>query len=166
MSVRKINTVFLDMDGVLSNFEKRWVDIFGESPLDTRGRKIFSPKWNMFCEGGEFENLELFPGALELVEYLQDKNLEISILSSSGGRAHHDRVAEQKTRWLKKHSLSFSEINIVPGRYIKKDFARADALIIDDTQDVIDSFIEAGGNAILHRDFKSTLSELNALYAI
>ena len=35
----KIRTLYLDMDGVLANFEKRWIDLFETSPNETRSKK-------------------------------------------------------------------------------------------------------------------------------
>ena len=67
----KVNKIYLDMDGVLCNFEKRYFDLFNETPGSSRDRKEFSQNWTDFIVGNNFEHLELFPGALELLSYVR-----------------------------------------------------------------------------------------------
>jgi hypothetical protein len=60
---------------------------------------------------------------------------------------------------LKRHGILYTA-NIVPGRHLKKDYAKPDVILIDDTQDVIDDFNAAGGIGILHKDIRQTISIL------
>jgi hypothetical protein len=62
--------LYLDMDGVIANFEKRYIELFNESPGSSRDRKQFSNNWTVFIEGKNFETLDWWPGGPELITYL------------------------------------------------------------------------------------------------
>jgi 5'(3')-deoxyribonucleotidase len=154
-----IKKIYLDMDGVLSDFERRYREIFGTDPALVRERKQFSEHWTEFVRGHHFNNLDYFEGALELLEYLADKDVEIEILSSSGGEQYHNIVEQDKILWLCEHGIPY-HANIVSGRSQKKNFAEPDALLIDDHVDNIRQFVEAGGLGIHHTNVKETIAKL------
>ena len=152
------------MDGVVANFEKRYIELFNESPGSSRDRKEFSNNWTKFIEGKNFETLDWWPGGPELITYLGKNNLDVEILSSSGGNKYHDLVVEQKKNWIKTFNLPEQwKINIVAGRKKKAEFATPDSILIDDTLDVIEAFNKAGGIGIHHKDVGNTIMLLNIL---
>ena len=157
------------MDGVLADFDKRYVELFNESPADSRNNKNFSPNWSAFVKGSNFATLEKFPGAVELLEFvrmLEDKfSVEVEILSSSGGERYHQQVSEQKNEWLLKNGLDYAR-NFVPGRRFKKEYATPETILIDDTEDVIDDFNRAGGLGILHVNVADTIKILKDAFQI
>jgi phosphoglycolate phosphatase-like HAD superfamily hydrolase len=158
--------VYFDMDGVLANFERRWTELYGEPPQHTRAVKRFSSKWENFVLSRQFESLDFFPGAHEVYNFVRDSGraLSIQILSSSGGEIFYDEVREQKINWLRNSRMQFAEVNIVPGRRLKKNYATANSILIDDTPDVIEDFNNAGGIGILHRDSQETISILKEIF--
>lgn len=165
MSIKKI---YIDMDGVITNFNKKYVEIFNTEPHHTRDKKDFSENWDHFVLKGQFEFLDWFPGGQELVKYaknLADKGYQVEILSSSGGQKYHEIVTRQKLSWLARHGVTF-KANIVPGRKHKTPFAGPDAILIDDTEDVIDAFNHANGHGILHRNWDETKEKLENLLAM
>lgn len=148
------------MDGVLCNFDKRYFELFGESPGLSRDRKNFSSNWTKFIEGENFATLDWHHGGQELLAYVQTiPNIEIEMLTSSGGLKYHTEVTIQKTQWLCERDINF-KINTVPGRKLKAEYAKSTTILVDDTPDVIDSFGAAGGIAILHTDVNDTISKL------
>ena len=156
--------IYLDMDGVVANFEKRYIELFNESPGSSRDRKEFSNNWTKFIEGKNFETLDWWPGGPELITYLGKNNLVVEILSSSGGNKYHDLVVEQKKNWIKTFNLPEQwKINIVAGRKKKAEFATPDSVLIDDTLDVIEAFNKAGGIGIHHKDVGNTIMLLDIL---
>jgi len=161
MTVKKI---YLDMDGVLSDFEKKFIEYYGQLSLAKRDRKQWSKDWEDFVLNKKgFEKLEWFPGGQELLSYLRKhSSLHIEILSSSGGERFNGEVTVQKIKWLRKHGIHY-KANIVPGRKKKAEYATSDSLIIDDTPDVVRYFTQAGGQAILHKDVKETIQTLDSL---
>ncbi len=158
----KISKIYLDMDGVLCFFEKRWEELYNETPRESRDRKEFSDNWDHFCTTRQFEKLEWFPGGQELLKFIRKYDVEVEMLTSSGGKKYHDLVADQKKVWLKKHGIAYKP-NVVPGRSHKTEYAKPDVILIDDTEDIIVAFNKAGGIGILHKDVGKTLQRLEAL---
>jgi hypothetical protein len=149
--------VYVDMDGVLCNFERRYFERYNELPGSMRDKKDFNVYWDDFVLTNQFETLDLYPGASELLHYLDlQTHVEKEILSSSGGPKYHEIVSEQKKVWLKKHSILYPA-NIVSGRKNKSLYAKPDTILIDDTSEVITAFNKAGGIGILHKEIGNTL---------
>jgi hypothetical protein len=159
----KVTKLYLDMDGVLCNFEKRFTDLYGKDALGSRDRKNFTTNWPNFIMDGNFESLEWFPGGKELLDFIQNEtDWEVEILSSSGGEKFHSEVAAQKVVWLCNNGIPY-KANIVPGRKHKTAYATPETILIDDTEDIIVNFNAAGGLGILHKDANETLAKLRTL---
>jgi hypothetical protein len=154
--MHKIDKIYLDLDGVIANFTKRYKEVYGVDPDSKRGRKDFNDNFGNFIKTKQFETLELLPDASLLIEYLKNQELPVEILSSTGRPENHEEVSRQKTVWLCEHGIPFKG-NFVPGKELKKNFASPTSLIIDDTLSVIDDWKEAGGPAIHHKNARDTI---------
>jgi hypothetical protein len=160
--------LYLDMDGVLSDFEGSFSGNYGPDTLKTRDKKLWTQEWPDFILNKKgFETLPWWPGGQEMVKFAKElakKGIEVEILTSSGGEKYHSEVQEQKVAWLKKNGIAFKP-NVVPGRKHKKDYAGPGIVLVDDTKDVIDAFNKAGGIGILHKDIGETIEKIKALLA-
>lgn len=158
-----IDTIFIDMDGVLCNFEGRYIDLFKEIPGRSRDKKEFSKNWTDFVIGQNFTTLEFWPGAQELLAFISTvPDIKVKILTSSGGLKYHELVKDQKIQWLNKRGIDIEPI-VVTNRSKKGEYATATSVLIDDTADVIDTFNEKGGIGILHKNSANTIKLLEIL---
>ena len=143
--------LFIDMDGVLSDFDSKWVDVFNEHPRES----FNSEKWKRFCEGRNFLTLDLYPGASQLIAYLNElkkfPDISINILSSTGGYEYHDLIQDQKIYWLKSHRIDLNPI-FVPGKKFKRYHAKVNTLLIDDHAENCAEFVQHGGVSHLYTE--------------
>lgn len=156
-----IKNIYLDMDGVLCDFNKHYTNLFGFTPQEARNRKgwvEYTTNWHKFVDNGEFENIPPLDGYDTILHAVAEFRREmenvgkvnIQILTSSGGKDKYERVAEQKKAWLKKHFIIYDAI-VVPGRRLKQEYSNPESLIIDDTLDVIEAWRAKGGEGIHHK---------------
>lgn len=144
-----IDTVYLDMDGVIVNcleglnkynalnVETNKVDW---KILDGLGRK-FWVELDWLPQGKLFYT--------KLSKLCNEQGIDLCILSAIPTEEGKDG----KRIWLKEHTnIPSLNIHFVDKARLKKNFADEHALLIDDLKMNCDQFIEAGGNAILYRD--------------
>lgn len=156
--------IYLDMDGVLTDFEKRYDELFGVRPVEIKHRtKHFWDNWETFVKGGNFKTLEKHAGADKLLQFVHELRVPVEILTSSGGEKFHEEVEAQKIVWLCNNSIPY-KANVVAGGSKKAAFAAPWNILVDDTEHVVEKYRAAGGTAILHHDIDVTLRELSRLY--
>ena len=154
-----IAKIYLDMDGVLSDFTKRYQEISGSTPERDDKSKRFGQFFDKFIEEGHFATLDPMPGMILLIDFLRKAPVPTEILSSTAREDRHDAISKQKMIWLQTHGITFNPI-FVPGKRLKYKYATPDSIIIDDTESVIDDWRKAGGIGILHKDWMTTLAIL------
>lgn len=156
----KISCIYLDMDGVIADFSKRYKELYHMEPREAEKKKEFNKFFDEFIETRQFETLDLMPGAMEGLIFLR-KQLVVptQILSSTANMERYAAISKQKLIWLNTHNVTFTPI-FVPGKRFKYEYAAPDKIIIDDTPSVIDDWRAAGGIGILHTDWQTTLGIL------
>ena len=156
----KISTIYLDMDGVIADFVKRYKELYHMEPREAEKKKEFNKFFDEFIATKQFETLYLMDGAMDGLIFLR-KHLTVptQILSSTANEDRYDEISRQKMIWLQTHGITFTP-NFVPGKRHKWKYAAPDKIIIDDTSSVIDDWRKAGGIGILHTDWQTTLGIL------
>jgi FMN phosphatase YigB (HAD superfamily) len=162
----KTKTVYFDMDGVLVDFDAGVKELCGNLSLKQFKQKVFidkdpeyaKPFWDQF----DFSGLKQLPSGIKILKFLKDKDVKIAILSSTGGPKHHEKTKASKSKWLRDNKLKelFDKIVFVPGAKLKKNYAAPNTFLIDDLKSNVTEFKEAGGRAILHKNYRTTMKFL------
>lgn len=155
----KISCIYLDMDGVIADFYKRYFERYKLAPREAEKKKEFNKYFDEFIDTQQFATLEMMNGAMDGIEFLRKAPVPTEILSSTANEARYETISRQKLIWLQNHGITFKP-NFVPGKRHKWKFAKPDTIIIDDTESVIDDWRKAGGIGILHKDWRNTLAIL------
>ena len=162
MNTPKINKIYLDMDGVICDFNKRFTELIGHGPRESDARKNFAVDFPKVIDMNIFYDLDPMADMNQLIGYLNSTGLPVEILSSTARESTYDAVSQQKARWLDKHNIFYPRI-FVPGKQHKAKYANENSVIIDDTFAVIDAWNKAGGIGILHTDALTSISKMSTL---
>ena len=155
----KISKIYVDMDGVLCNFEKRYKERYGEIS-ETDRRSVFRSNFADFIATNQFATLEPMPDFWTLKQYLDGLDIPKQILSSTAYEETFETISKQKREWLHDCGIMWPDPIFVPGKRHKYKFAQPDTVIIDDTYSVIEDWRNHNGIAIWHKDALSTISQL------
>lgn len=157
--MHKITKIYLDMDGVIADFDKKYKELYNIAPKEADTYKTFDKFFTTFIAERQFAKLDLMPDAMELINYLRSLPIPTEILSSTSSEKRDAEIREQKVEWLHKHNLTFP-INLVPGKRLKRNFSNPSSILIDDTAQNIDQWRAEGGVGILHTDALTTIGIL------
>jgi len=149
-------TLYLDMDGVLCNFDKAYRKLDPEKADRKKFREaVFTYKI--------FEDLEFMPDTTELMNYVSKlEGITIEILTSMGTYdAEQGNAARyQKMRWLDKKNIPY-KANFVRAKQEKANFAHDRAILVDDSIGCITPFTAKGGHGILHTKSSDTIQQIH-----
>ena len=159
MQKQKISCIYLDMDGVIADFVKRYKELYNMEPREAEKNKKFDHYFNQFIADQNFATLDLMPGAMDGITFLRKSQVTTQILSSTANQERYDDISKQKMVWLQKQGITFNPI-FVPGKRLKQQYAAPDKIIIDDTPSIIDQWNAAGGIGILHKNWPDTIAIL------
>ena len=144
-------TAYIDMDGVLFDFDKAYRNLTNNAPFT---KELFEI---CIMELKIFENLDAMPEFhlfKKLIEHYDHINFEI--LSSLGSPKRDEVTWEamrQKRHCLEKYGINIQS-NFVYHKGMKKWFATPNACLIDDQQQNIWDFNEHRGRGI-HYDYNT-----------
>ncbi len=148
-------SLYIDMDGVLTNFDKAFTDIGIDIPFrdfELKYGKIES--WNVIHERGGLDfwkNMEWMPDGKILWSYVKQYNP--IILTSP---AAEDESWQGKKMWIERE---LGDVVFIFERD-KFKYARNNRILIDDFFKKIDGWNEHGGVGILHKSAEETIKEL------
>ena len=150
-------TLYLDMDGVLADFNKAYkkIDPHKEDRKKFRDSVIYHKI---------FVDLDFMPDAHQLLNHVSKLNgINIEILTSMGThdpfQAHEAKV--QKLEWLKKHNIPY-KANFVHDKVGKAEYANEKSILIDDSIGCVTPFIAKMGHGILHVNAPDSIRLLDA----
>jgi hypothetical protein len=168
--------IFCDMDGVLTNFEKRFKEIEANTEmLSPHEYDSKYGKWSIWKliepEGKEWwSNMEWMPDGIELWSYLT--RYRPTILSAP---SKDPNSSSGKLQWINNNlNITQKFFTINPKKWKshyrvifnskKYLFVRSKYdILIDDTYEKIEKWRNAGGTAIHHKNTKDTIKQLNQI---
>ena len=159
--------VYLDMDGVLADFDKRFKDLSGYLPqpfVDKYGLNAF---WDLIDEKHKvafWRGIEVMPGAKQLVDAAKEYDYELLTAPSVKKQS---RIG--KNLWVQdKVGILFGskpKVNFRKAKekhMIKPELTKNDVLI-DDRADTIERWERAGGTGIQYFTANQAISDLKDL---
>ena len=151
-------TLYLDMDGVLADFNKAYTKM----ATQLEDRKRFRAA---VMDYHIFEDLEFMPDTQELLNHVKKlRDVKIEILTSMGtfNPEQGHAAKTQKLKWLKKHNINYPA-NFVRTKTEKAQYATPTSILIDDSIGCISPFIRKGGHGILHVNASDSISILDSI---
>ncbi|UIY28725.1 hypothetical protein LZK73_18530 [Neorhizobium galegae] len=147
--------VYLDLDGVMADFDAHFPAVFG---LDHRGMAEDAMWETINAHPSYFRDMPPCPGAKEFFDRISWLN---PIILTACPRTNYANAARQKRDWVRDHLSTACHVLPVMGGHNKPLFmhSRGD-ILIDDLEKEHDGLKLEGGFAILHRDFATTRDAL------
>ena len=154
----KLFKIFLDMDGVIVDFDKRFEEQFGMPPRefeDNFGKDKFWEKID--AKGvGFWRGMDWMPGGQQLYNRVAKHD---HALLSSPSRSDLSKIG--KRMWRKDNTPNTKLI--LARSYNKKNYADKSNILIDDRADNIQQWKDAGGIGILYQSADQVMKELDKL---
>lgn len=146
-----INIVFLDLDGVIVNFNKAVCEEF-DLPYPPQVYHFFPEirsQVDDFCDRAFWQNLEWMDDGHNILKTITDR-FEPEKIYLLTKMMPNTETASGKMMWIKDNLPSYSDrVILMTLGVLKSLLARSDALLIEDCDKYVDEFREAGGKAIL-----------------
>ncbi len=154
-----IKTVlYCDMDGVLTDFERRFKDVSGMSMDDYIKNHDTKSAWKLISDTNtDFASkMEWMPDGKELWSYLQQYN---PIILTALWLDPSCEVG--KKLWVQNNNITNKVIFTTSKDKYK--YANKNSILIDDRKKNINDWINSGGIGVLHKNTKDTISQLNTI---
>ena len=159
--------IYLDMDGVVADFDKRFEDLSGMMPQEYVDKNGLEEFWDLIDEKHKvafWRGIELMPGAEKLVSYVSKHPFEMltapSIKKQSiigKGLWIKDKVG---TLYSTKPKVTYRSAK--QKHTVKPNLTKFD-ILIDDKGSTIDRWNAAGGTAILYQSADQVINDLKEL---
>ena len=149
-------TLYLDMDGVLCNFDKAYRSL---RTYAADGKRFRAAVMDYHI----FEDLEFMPDAQELLNYVSALDgINIEILTSLGtfDVLQGNAAKYQKMKWLDSKNIPY-KANFSRSKEEKSKFAHDRSILVDDSPGCIDPFNAKGGHGILHTKSSDTIQQIH-----
>jgi len=158
--------IYVDMDGVVADFDQRFIDLSGMLPREFETKYGKNAFWDFIDEGDNklkfWVGIPQMSDAQQLMDFVSKYDYEMLTAPSLKKQS-----LMGKGLWMinqTKNGLfpSKPKVNYKSAKN-KKDFAASNHILVDDKASTIDSWNAAGGIGILHTSAANTISQLKKL---
>lgn len=153
--------IYIDMDGVVADFEKAVIDKTGSTIAEHIEAKQWDVVKKTFMCYDTFISLEPMP----LMDVLKNHVGKFKILTATG-YINEDDVKKAKLEWLCNHLEGFDErdFKAVPKSHEKAEYAvDIDDILVDDREKSIRPWTSEGGTGILFTNSEYEIRAVNRL---
>jgi 5'(3')-deoxyribonucleotidase len=162
----KVRQIFLDMDGVLADFQTTCSEMLGLKIWNTdEGHKLYDLNKRELTAKHMFRQLKPLPDAWKLVDYCLNSGIHTEILTAAG-TVNRTLVVKDKIDWVREHIHPYWIVIPTFKGSQKAAFAHRKAVLIDDRLENIDHWKKAGGIGILHKTADKTIETLESVINI
>lgn len=159
----RINTIHVDMDGVIADFDKLVFDKLGRTFDHMSGPGADKQMWDFLASVDRlYFQLEPMQYAKELWEFAHSFGCPVKVLTAIPRRTTMPTAEADKREWFIKHRDIFGDnvdVNIGPYSKDKWKHARPGDILIDDRLDNITSWSTKGqGVGVYHKTLADTIA--------
>ena len=150
--------IYLDMDGVLVDFDQQFKDLTGMMPREFEAKHGSTGFWEAIDKAGVgfWRGMSWMPGGEAL--YNRASQFDHELLSSPS-RSELSKIGKRLWRRDKTPSTKLT----LSRSYLKKNYAAPNHILIDDREDNIQQWRDAGGIGILYTSANQVNTELDKL---
>lgn len=149
--------IFVDLDGVLVNFNKEFEEAFGQSAKQTFAELGDDYTWALIDKIPNFWlDMDPMPDAEVLWNYIKQYNP--TVLTKPAESVHNCK--KEKIEWVKKYLGEGVEVVFASN---KGKYATKDSILIDDKEENIESWEANDGIGILHTSAENTIKQLEKI---
>lgn len=155
-----IETIYVDMDGVLTNFDKQFSMLNKQKLIPEKFIALYGEDkfWDLITKKGIlfWESMEWLPGGKTLIKFLINNfnPKQIQILTTP---SYENDSKIGKYNWVNNNLNGMFTINY---SFNKEEYATSNNILIDDRESNIQKWIDMNGIGILHKDVNSTITQL------
>ena len=158
--------VYLDMDGVVADFDKRFEDLSGMKPREFEEKYGKSKFWDFIDEENKVSfwvGIPEMDGAKKLVDYVKKYNYELLTAPSVKKQSYLGKIL-----WVRNHSDLLGgkpRINFKKAKEkheVKSELTKND-ILIDDRADTIGRWEAKGGTGIVYKSANQVINDLKKL---
>jgi len=162
---KKNYKIYVDMDGVVADFDKRFRDLSGMNPNDYEAKNGKNAFWDFIDVKHKLAfwvGIPPMQDAQRLIDYVSKHDYEMLTAPSIKKESLMGKGLWIRN-WAKKGLFpSKPKVNYKPAKN-KHHFAAPNHILIDDKQSTIDSWNAAGGIGILHTSAGNTINQLKKI---
>ena len=162
---KKNYKIYVDMDGVVADFDKRFTDLAGMSPSEFESKNGKNAFWDFIDVKHKLAfwvGIPPMSDAQSLMDYVSKHDYEMLTAPSIKKESLMGKGLWMRN-WTKKGLFPTKpKVNYKPAKN-KHHFAAPNHILIDDKQSTIDSWNAAGGIGILHTSAGNTINQLKKL---